>query len=150
MVLAMSLPDSTSLRRASSVLGAETEYIALDVVTSDSQRYLLDRRMMETVGELHPWARRLIRCREWSMRERRGREFAWLLGARTFPQMYINGRLCFSGIPSLDDLYGALALASQTPAQRECIKEARVRYERDYRDGGSLTRPAPFCSGAAS
>jgi hypothetical protein len=134
MVLAMSLTDNASLRRATSVLIAESEYIAVDLVTSDSQRYFLDSFMLEAVGQLHPWAKRLIHCREWAMSQRRGREFAWLLGARTFPQLYINGRLWFSGIPSQDELYGALALAARGSWQRECIKEARVRDERAYRD----------------
>jgi hypothetical protein len=144
MVLALCLtePVLASFEAAADQVAAEL--VAVDVITTDSHHFLNDAYLLQVVDELHPWARRLVRCREWPMHTRRGREFAWLLGARTWPAIYVNGRLLFDHIPTADELYGGLALAAPSGWRRECVREARVRHERAYRDQGKNTEiPLP-------
>jgi hypothetical protein len=110
------------------------ERIPIDVVTTDTRHFLQDAYLLEMVRDLHPWVQRLVRYREWPMSSRQGREFAWLIGAHTWPAIYINGELALDHVPTSEELYYALTLAAPPGWRRECIKEGRIRAERAYRD----------------
>lgn len=107
--------------------------IPIDVITCDPRHYVRCAHMLSVIDLLPPDVQEIIERREWTLRTRDGLRAFRLLDVRSIPTLCVDGRKCFENqVPTVDELYLALATAARTEEQREVIHRAWSRTNEEY------------------
>ncbi len=110
-----------------------SQRIPVDVITCDPRHYVRCAHMLAVVDLLPHEVQDLIERREWTLRTRDGLRAFRLYDVHTIPTLCVDGRKCFENqVPTLDELYLALATAARTDEQQETILQAWSRIDDEY------------------
>ena len=125
-----------------------SERIPVDVVTCDPRHYVRCAHMLAVLDLLPPAVQDALERREWTLRTGEGLRMFQHLRLGSIPALCVEGQEPFENrVPTLDELYQALAAAARTEVQRRLIEDAWRRASDEY--GGPALDPVPAATADA-
>ncbi len=110
-----------------------SELIPIDIVVVDPSHYVRSKMMIEALDLLAPEVQPIIERRQWDLTTPEGVRAYGAFGVHVVPTICVDRHRCFENrIPTVDELYLALATMARTDEQRDIITRAWAKGTADY------------------
>lgn len=110
-----------------------SELIPVDLVVSDPAHYVRSAMMVETLDLLPPEVEALLDRHVWDLTTREGVRAYGAFGLHVVPTICVDRHRCFENrIPTIDELFLAIASQARTDEQRDIIVKAWSEVTEEY------------------